>query len=107
MVSRRLLKEGIVEEFKLSPRKWGNRIEDTPFVEHAKDGEVKHYLEVIFLNPGTSEYFLDGKTIDKKDIIGLSKHKESEQGGLENKVIVRTFSLDNLKAVRIDGKLFS
>lgn len=107
MVSRRLLKEGIVEEFKLSPRKWGKRIEDTPFVEHAKDGEVKHYLEVIFLNPGTSEYFLDGEPIDKKDIVGLSEHKESEQGGLENKVIVRTFSLDNLKAVRIDGKLFS
>lgn len=107
MVSRRLLQEGIVEEFNLSPRQWGKRIENTPFIEHVKDGEVRHYLEVIFLNSGNSQYFLDGKTIDKKDIVGLQEKKESEQGGLGNKVIVRTFSLDNLKSVRIDGKLFS
>ena len=106
MVARRLIKEGIIEEFKLSPRKWGKRIENTPFIEHVKDGQCRHYLEVIFLSSGESEYFLDGKPIAKDQIQGLPVKKEGEQGGLERKVVIRTFSLDNLKTVRIDGKVF-
>jgi len=102
-VKRHLIKEGKdPESFQLSPRVWGTRIPGTPFVEH----NGKMYLELIFLTPGRVTYLLDGKVIDKSEIIGLKPHQEGEQGGLENKVIIRTVSVDNILKVRIDNNFF-
>lgn len=116
MVKRRLIEEGKdPETFKLGERAWGTRVPGLPIIEHEKDGVVKEYLEVIFLKPGTTEYFLDGQPIEKSDIQGLEDEKEEKdekkneqkedtgQGGLQNKVIVRTFSADSLINVRIDN----
>lgn len=100
MVERRLGNEGKdPASFELQPRKWGERIPNTPFIEH----KGKHYIEVIFLRPGTSQYLLDGKPVDKSEIEGLPSPREAEQGGLDNKVIIRSYSLDSIKAIRIDG----
>jgi hypothetical protein len=90
-------------------RAWGTRIPNTPVIEHEKDGNVKYYLEVIFLKPGKTEYLLDGRKISVQDIQGL---KETEvdgesQGGLDNKVIIRTISVDNITEVRIDGRAYN
>lgn len=107
MVQRRLVKEGLdPASFELKPRTWGERIPETPFISHFKDNETHFYLEVIFLRPGTSSYFLDGKPIDKKDIVGLKVEDErnpESQGGLENRVIIRSFKLSSIEKVRIDG----
>lgn len=104
MVNRRLAKEGKPVEFTVGPRQWGTRIEGTPFVMHEKDGQVKHYLEVIFLKPGPVHYELDGQPIDADKIIGLpAKREEGEQDGLENKVIIRTFGFDTIRGLRVDG----
>lgn len=106
MVKRRLEAEGKDStNFQLGERKWGERIPDLPLVEHVKDGEKKFYLEVIFLRAGEVFYFLDGSPIDKQDIEGLQEVAVSEdaQGGLDNQVIIRTFSVDSLLGVRIDG----
>jgi hypothetical protein len=89
------------KEFEPGPRQWGKRIEGTPFVEH-KD---KTYLECIFIKPGSSTYFLDGKEICKEDIIGLQEKNEGEQGGLKDKVILRTFALDSIIGIRKAGQL--
>ena len=103
MVERRLAAEGKdSKSFELGPRKWGTRITNTPFIEHDKDGTTKHYLEVIFLNAGEVNYLLDGKPIDKVDVIGLPKPRPSGQGGLENQVIIRSYALDSIRAIRID-----
>lgn len=102
MVNRRLASEGIDTAFEVGPRTWGERIQNTPFVEH----KGNHYLEVIFLKPGKSEYYLDDQRIDKSHIIGLTEKPEGEQGGLENKVIIRTFAVDNIIALRVDGTVF-
>lgn len=110
MVMRRLEQEGRdPASFVLSPRKWGVRMEGSPLVYHEKDGAVKHYLEVIFLRAGKSQYFLDGQPIDKSDVIGLEEKDESQQGGLsdDRKVIIRTFDLASVTGVRIDGQEFS
>lgn len=103
MVKRRLELEGkSADAFELGPRAWGTRVPNTPFVEH--DG--KDYLEVIFQNPGKITYLLDGKVIQKSEIIGLKDHEEGEQGGLEDKVVIRTFNVDNIIKIKIDKHVF-
>jgi hypothetical protein len=101
MVKRRLEKEGKdPSTFELSERKWGVRLQDQPFVEHK--GEL--YLEAIMLNAGTTHYTIDGVEVDKDDIVGLSKPREAEQGGLDDKVILRTFKTDSITQITI-GKV--
>lgn len=102
MVKRRLEQEGKdPETFKLSPRTWGQRIAGTPFVEH--NGQF--YLEVIFLRSGEVTYTLDGQVTDPSDIEGLDiDKKEGHQGGLSNKVIIRTFKVDSIDRVTINNE---
>lgn len=104
MVMRRLAQEGKdPASFELKPRKWGTRIEGTPFVEHKNE----LYLEVIFLRPGRSHYVIDGNVhIDRSAIIGLEDPvvNEEQQGGLENKVFIRTFKIDSITAITVNGQ---
>lgn len=105
MVKRRLVAEGKdPENFELGPRAWGTRLFGLPLVEHTKDGELKYYFEVIFMKAGEVKYFLDGAPIAKEDIIGLPEKVEDDggQGGLENKVIIRTFAMESITAIRIN-----
>ena len=103
MVRRRLVAEGKdPQDFQLSPRAWGERLKGYPLVIHMKDGVLKFYFEVIFIKPGVTEYLLDGTPIAKEAIIGLNESEEGEQGGLENKVIIRTYALDSIERIRID-----
>jgi hypothetical protein len=102
MVKRRLAKEGKnPEDFKLSPRAWGTRIPSTPFIEN----KGNFYLEVIFMESGETHYELDGKKIEASKIEGLKYSPESKQGGLSenNKVIIRSFKLESLTRVSING----
>jgi hypothetical protein len=109
MVRRRLLAEGKdPETFELKPRKWGTRIPETPFIEHIKMGDngkqfIERYLEVIFLKAGTSQLMVDGKPYDG-EIPGLPEDVEDpeSQGGLDNKVIIRTYKCDSIKCIRVD-----
>lgn len=101
MVNRRLAAEGKdPSNFELGPRKWGERIKNTPFITHK--GEL--YLEVIFLHKGDSTFFLDGNEIERSEIEGIDKSapREDAQGGLENSVIIRTFKADSIVALRVD-----
>lgn len=109
MVARRLANEGKdPDSFELQPRKWGKRIANTPFVEHEKDGEMQYYVEFIFLKAGDVEYLLDGKVVDKSTIQGLPvKRAPSGQGGLEDQVQVRSFKLDSITKIRIDGNEYA
>lgn len=99
MVNRRLAEEG-KPSFEVGPRAWGERIPNTPFVEHGE----KMYLEVIFLKAGKSTFFLDGAVIAREDIEGLEEAQEGRQGDLEEKVIIRTFALDSIVALRANGQ---
>ena len=103
MVKRRLEQEGKdFESFEVKPRVWGQRIENTPLVLH-KD---EYYLEVIFLKSGKVEYKLDGQPIEKNNIVGLSEKREGTQGGLNNKVIIRTYKVSSITGIRINNKDF-
>lgn len=107
MVRKRMISEGKdPEEFKLKPRAWGQRIGNSPFIEH----NGKKYLECIFVSPGTTTYYEDGVEIDPDNIEGLPEKKEmtetqkESQGGIENKVILRTFSLDSIVSIKIKNE---
>ena len=109
MVRRRLEEEDKnPDDYIPKPRKWGVRVPGTPIIEHMKDGILKYYLDVIFLQPGQSTYFLDGVEIDKKDIIGLEPAtiRDDAQGGLENMVILRDYALCSIANIRYQGRLW-
>lgn len=105
MIQRRLIDEGKdPATFVLGPRKWGNRMENLPVVEH----NGQYYLEVIFLKPGSVQYFLDGHLIDKDLIQGMREPAEdpTQQGGLENQVVIRSFKFDSITRIKIDKNTF-
>jgi len=102
MINKRLAEEGKSSDFTVGPRTWGTRIKNTPFVEH--NGEM--YLEVIFLRAGDVSYHRDGVAVDKRDINGLNEPAEGNQGGLDNKVIIRTFKFSSITAITINGSKF-
>lgn len=114
MVNRRLKKqaeEGVFltedlfsiianPEWTPGPRVWGERVEKSPFITH----KGNTYLECIFLKAGKVKYFLDGLEIPKENILGLKEKTEGLQGGLENKVIIRTYLLESILKVRKSKK---
>lgn len=98
MVKRRLEKEGKDPgSFVIGPRQWGEREDGTPFVNH----NGKQYLEVIFLSAGNVELLVDGEPT-LNEIPGLPVATEGHQGGLENKVIIRTYTVENITAITIN-----
>jgi hypothetical protein len=103
MIKRRLVVEGKQpEDFQLGERAWGVRLPNMPIVEH----KGEYYLEVIFMQPGKVEYLLDGAVVPASFIIGLKDTTAGKQGGLEDKVIIRTFKADSITELRIDGQAF-
>jgi len=102
MIQKRLKAEGKdPEAFKISPRQWGTRIDNTPFVEHK--GEM--YLEVIFLSSGKTHYEVSGICTPSSSIEGIpAKKVEGTQGELNDKVIIRTFKVSSLRSITINHK---
>ena len=99
MVKRRLEKEGKnPDTFELSERKWGTRVPNLPIVEH----KGEDYLEVIVLSKGKAVYFVDGVETSPADIQGFTQPKKAEQGGLDDKVEVRTFKASSVKEITIN-----
>jgi hypothetical protein len=99
MVNKRLVQEGFEpKSFSVGPRTWGTRRKDSPFIDH--DDNV--YLEVIFLKSGDVEYLVDGQKFEGH-IEGLPQSRsEGQQGGLENKVIIRTYNINSIKSITIN-----
>jgi hypothetical protein len=95
-VNEGLINEGKAPDFEPKPRSWGTRVEGTPLIEHKE----KFYLDVIFEEPGETEYFFLDTPIAKEDIEGLEDKTEGEQGGLEKKVHVRTIALESIMDVQ-------
>ena len=105
MVQRRLTKEGKdPASFEMGERQWGHRIPNTPFVEH----KGEYYLEVIFLHTGDVHFELDGRMIHKRNVNGLPKKGvEGVQGGLNDKVVIRTFKVSSIRSLVINGEEYT
>lgn len=99
MVQRRLNKEGKNIEFKLSPRRWGTRVPNTPIVEHGED----RYLEVIVLRTGAVHYEYNGVPIPPTAIMGMKPEPPlAEQGGLDDKVMIKAYNFDSIRSITIN-----
>ena len=94
--------EGKEVSFELKPRTWGVRVEGTPIVEHKEQS----YLEVIFIKAGKTRYTLDHEAVEKSAIQGLPVRQDSGQGGLENKVVIRSYKIDSLVRVTLDKEVY-
>lgn len=98
-VRRHLEREGKnPDSFVMGGLPWGERIKDTPFIHN----KGKHYLQCVFLASGevTYRYKESGETILKEEIIGLNERSGSEHQNLDDQVIVRTYAIESIVALR-------
>jgi hypothetical protein len=107
IVRKRMIAEGKdPDTFTPKPRAWGTRMGNSPFIEHNN----KHYLECFFISSGKTTYYLDDEVIEKEDIEGLdikapvTEKQEESQGGIENKVVIRTFAIESIENLKLKGK---
>lgn len=107
--------DAAAERFTAQARKWGERIPNTPIIQHIPKGETtpRYYLDTIWLRAGAPEFFLDGQHIDEADIVGYEKPVAREgdniQGGLkaEHQITVRSLSLDSIRGMRAGGEVYT
>lgn len=86
-----------VQAMDVKPRPWGQRVPGCPIVNH----KGKPYVELIWLHAPTKvEYFIDGRPIDRADIIGLKKSKPSKKGD----IALRTMKIESITRLKC-GKL--
>jgi len=91
------------EAFEAVPRKWGVRVEGTPFVDH-KD---KRYVEVKVEGVIESEYRVDGHPIAKEELAAyLPARSESSRQGVEREIVLRDYGLDTITEIAINGARF-
>jgi hypothetical protein len=104
-VNRQQGREGGEMDFEAQPRKWGTRLPHSPFVEH----KGKLYLETKVQNVYGTQYLLDGKEVTKDEIREWLRPKPEEgaRQGVENPVILRDFSLESIREIRVGGEIFT
>lgn len=92
---------GEIETFVAEPRKWGVRRAGTPFVDH----KGQTYLEVKVERSLHCEYRLDdGTPVDAATVAAwLPEKNEGRRQMVEKPVILRDYTLDNLREVTING----
>jgi|MDTC01.1.fsa_nt_gb hypothetical protein len=102
-VNRQRIREGGEPDFEAFPRKWGERIKGTPFVEH----KGKTYLELKVENVLGTEWFLDGEPISPEDREAVNAFIPTKVEGarqqVENPVILRDYNLANIREITFDG----
>jgi len=96
-------REGVQEEFKAEPRKWGIRVQGTPLVRH-KD---QYYLEYKVEKVLSTVYFVDGIPRDRSELEGSIRQGQDGRQGVENTVILRDVSLCNIQEITIGGVHYS
>lgn len=98
-VNRQREREGNESDFQVNPRKWGERIKGTTLVVH----KGQYYLETKVEKVYETEYFLDGKLIEKEKIKDFLKESAPQpQQELEKEIILRDYRLDSIESVTIN-----
>lgn len=104
-VNKRLTKEGKEANFQSQPRKWGVHVPGTPLILHKN----QYYLEAGFItkNAPKAVYLLDGEETDKAVFETYMPSKSSSNSqGLENEVTIRSFKLENVLEIKMNGKRY-
>lgn len=96
---------GEVEHFEPEPRKWGTRLKhDTGHVAPLVEHKGKRYLELKVERSLGHEYRLNGEVVDSEAVAEfLPNRKEGARQKVDNPVILRDYSLENIVQITIDG----
>lgn len=78
------------------PRRWGTRIESSPFIKHTKDGEDRLYLEMFMVSPGETHYTIDGVIATKDQMDDLAPYLPKSQS---NDLGILLMNVDNIKGM--------
>lgn len=97
-------RENKTPDFTALPRKWGQRIQGTPLVEH--NGNV--YLETKVQRVLDSQYVVDGRFVADYEVEPHLRAGSGDDGrqDLENPVVLRDFKLENIMSVNMFGESY-
>jgi hypothetical protein len=102
-VNRQRGRKGDAGDFEAMPRKWGRRVDGTPFVQH--NGKV--YLELKVQRSLGYEYrTLDGVAIDPAELTPFLRSAGETRQGVEREVILRDYALASIDAITFDGQRY-
>lgn len=112
-VNERRLLEGKEANFEAKPLAWGQRVmfegDDgkqlkTPLVEH----KSQLYLHCQVLKSGKPTYMVEGRPASEDELVQIAAFlPEKEEGkgqGVEDPVVARTFKLESVIALVVDGR---
>lgn len=106
-VNNQLEREGKPREFVPEKRKWGTRLNDSPFVSHVKQDGTHHlYLEMKVEKTFGIEYKTsEGEVIPNHLIEQYLKKPKSqkEHQGVNKEIVVRDFDVKNIVAIYLLG----
>jgi hypothetical protein len=99
-VNRQRVREGMVADFVAEPRKWGERVKGTPLVTH----KGRWYVEAKVERSEVVAYIMpDLSPVDPELVAGWLKARHGGRQGVERTVILRDFSVENIRSMRIKG----
>jgi hypothetical protein len=96
-VNNQRAREGLSPDFESLPRKWGERIHGTPWVEH----KGKTYLELKVENVLSTTYVDENGVELNSELVKhyiKPSHSGGERQGVEREVILRDYNLNNIVA---------
>ncbi len=96
--------DGSVEQFYSTRRAWGRRVDPSPLVEHRGrfylDLQRQRILREEFRTP-------DGATVPRAKIEPfLRVRDEGRRQGLKRPVVLRDFSIDSIRQLRLHGQIY-
>lgn len=107
MVKRRLEQAGKnPDTFNADLLPWGNRLPETPIIEHM--GRL--YLQCVLINEGDKKYTLvDGSAIDEESLeaFGVKERRTNQGLARGNEVIVNTYDFNNITRLKLLGHEFT
>lgn len=101
-VNRQRIREGLTPDFQAYPRKWGQRIQGTPLVEH----NGKYYLEMK-VQHADSIYYVGQMEIPSADITPYLRPLSKTRQGVTREIILRDYALENIKGITYGGELIT
>jgi hypothetical protein len=102
-VNNRREKEGSDRDFQTAGLKWGNKNHNNSIVYN----NGQWYLQVRVLKGYGTRYFVDGKETPKSEIEAYLPVKKEGSGrqGVEDEIIIRTYKLDNINSITMNGSV--
>ena len=104
-VNRQLAREGKDTNFTTEDRSWGEHVSPA-LVVHEKTGDYSIQMQMIN-KPSEVVFKMDGEIVDKSLIENwLPKSHAPANQGTEKPVVIRTYKIDRIKAIRINGEAY-